>query len=374
MKKIPVAGPWITDLERGYVVDAVENAWYDQAGKYCKLFEAAFADYVGVKHAVSLPHCTSGIHLLLEALNIGPGDEVIVPDVTWIASAAPISQVGAEPCFVDIDPQTWCLDPQSVIDNINEHTKAIIAVDLYGSMPAMRELTAIAEQYGLYLIEDAAEAIGSEYFGGKAGSFGCAGVFSFHGSKTLTTGEGGMLVTDNSELFDRILFLRDHGRVPGDVTFNNAEVGFKYKMSDLQAAVGYGQLQRVDELVDKKRQIFSWYAERLQYQPMLSVNVQPEGIKNSYWMTSVIIDSSIEAPKIPLMSSLQEKGVSTRPFFSPLSAIPAYSQLQQSERAREQNKTAYAISAQALNLPSALSISEGDVDLVCSVLMKELGL
>jgi perosamine synthetase len=212
MERIPVAGPSITQKEIDYVTDAVTNAWYCQANVYHELFEKAFADYLGVRHAVCLPSCTSAIHLALLALGLGPGDEVIVPDATWIASAAPITYVGATPVFADIDERTWCLSSKSFEACITPRTRAVIPVDLYGNMPDMDAIEEIARRRGIAILEDAAEAIGSEYKGRKAGSFGDASVFSFHGSKTLTTGEGGMLVTDDDKLFERAWLLCDHGR------------------------------------------------------------------------------------------------------------------------------------------------------------------
>ena len=238
MQRIPVAGPWITDREIAYVADAAAHDWYEHAGRYPQRFERAFAEYVGVRYAVSVPHCTAAIHLSLVAFGVGPGDEVIVPDVTWIASAAPIKYVGAKPVFADIDPITWCLSAAAFERNITPRTKAVIPVALYGNMPDMDEVRAIARQHKLVVIEDAAEAFGSMYRGHRAGSMGDTGVFSFHGSKTLTTGEGGMLVTDREDICRRVLSLRDHGRPPGDTGFLNEDVAFKYRMSSLQAALG----------------------------------------------------------------------------------------------------------------------------------------
>ena len=247
MDRIPISGPWITQKEIDYVTDAATNAWYANHAMYHVRFEKTFADYLAMKHAVSLPSCTAAIHLSLAALGIGPGDEVIIPDLTWIASSAPISYVGATPIFADVDRDTWCLSAESLNKCITPKTKAVIAVDLYGGMPDWESILEIANAAGLPVIEDAAEAIGSEYQNRKAGTLGRTGTFSFHGSKTLTTGEGGMLVTDDDKLFKRIMILRDHGRDPGDTMFFNAEVGFKYKMSSMQAAMGLGQIERIEE-------------------------------------------------------------------------------------------------------------------------------
>ena len=295
MQLIPVAGPSITDKEIAYVTDAVTNAWFDQAYSYCARFETAFPAYCARRYAVSLPSCTSAIHLALAALGVGPGDEVIVPDTTWIASAAPITYVGATPVFADIAPDTWCLCPASVERCITPRTKAILCVDLYGSMPDMRALQAIARRHNVALIEDAAQAVGSTYRDQRAGSFGDVSVFSFHGSKTLTTGEGGMLLTDDADLIARVRVLRDHGRQPGDTQFWNTHVGFKYKMTDMQAALGLAQLERIEELVRRKREIFGWYQERLGATPCLRLNPDAPCTASSYYMTTVVL-----APSLPV--------------------------------------------------------------------------
>ena len=367
-REIPIAGPWITEREIRYVSDAATVAWYTDANRYVGRFESAFADYLGVKHAIALPSCTSAIHLSLAALGVGPGDEVIVPDVTWIASAAPVTYVGAETVFADIDPITWCLSPDSFEQCITPRTKAVIPVGLYGGMPDMNAIRAIAGPRGIAIIEDAAEAVGSEYWDRKAGSLGDTGVFSFHGSKTMTTGEGGMLVTDRDDLYERILLLRDHGRPPGDRLFHNTEVAFKYKMSNFQAAMGLAQLERIQELVDRKRQIFFWYRDELVEVPGISLNHEPDGVVNSYWMVTVVVDPGYGLTKMVLMQCMQELGVDTRPFFFPLSDIPAYKNSAQAGLARERNLNSYAVSPYGINLPSALILKQDDVHVVCEAL------
>jgi perosamine synthetase len=372
MKRIPVAGPSITDKEIAYVTDAAANGWYEGAGDYNRCFEDAFAAYVGVRHAVSLPSCTSAIHLSLLALGVGPGDEVIVPDATWIASAAPITHVGATPVFADIDPETWCLSAESMEACVTARTKAVIPVELYGSMPDWDAVLAVAEKHGIAVIEDSAEAIGSEYRGRRAGSFGQTGVFSFHGSKTLTTGEGGMLVTDDTALFERTLFLRDHGRPPGDRMFCNTEVAWKYKMSALQAALGLAQLERVEELVARKREIFSWYRNQLAEFPGLTLNAEPEHTRNSYWMSTVLFDAELQLEKADVMEGLSDRGVDSRPFFNPLSSLAAYANCPTTPAAKERNRVAYDLSPRGINLPSALSLTEPDVARVCAAFKEVL--
>jgi len=369
MAQIPIAGPSITQKEIDYVTDAVTNAWYSNANLYHDKFERAFADYVGVKYAISLPSCTSGIHLALAALGVGPGDEVIVPDATWIASAAPINYVGATPIFADVDPLTWCLSADSFEASISDQTKAVIPVDLYGGMPDMDAIRQIAHTHKIAVVEDAAEAIGSQYNGLSAGCLGDIGVFSFHGSKTLTTGEGGMLVTNSQDIYDRVLCLRDHGRQPGDQLFWNQEVAFKYKMSSMQAALGLAQLERIDELVERKRQIFSWYQRRLSEVDSLQLNHEPSNVKNSYWMVTAIFNPNLALDKNRIWSHLKEHNIASRPFFSPLSSLPAYANLPQSQMGQSQNSVSYAICPYGINLPSAYEVSEEQVNYVCDVIL-----
>jgi perosamine synthetase len=365
MERIQVSGPSITQKEIDYVCDAVTNAWYGNANVYHERFERAFAEYVGVRHAVSLPSCTSAIHLSLLALGVGPGDEVVVPDATWIASAAPITYVGATPVFADIDRRTWCLDPASFEQCVTPRTKAVIPVDIYGNMPEMDAIREVAERHGIAVVEDAAEAVGAEYRGRRAGSFGVTGVFSFHGSKTLTTGEGGMLVTDDDDLHRRVLFLRDHGRRPGDKAFFNTEVAYKYKMSSMQAALGLAQLERIDELVERKRQIFAWYEAELAGFEGVTLNYEAPGTKSVYWMVTVVTSPEFGIEKDELMALMSEAGVDCRPFFRPLSSLPAYAGTESAERARLANRVSYEITPYGLNLPSGLDMTAEKVRRVC---------
>lgn len=368
MDRIPVAGPWITQKEIDYVTDAVTNAWYANAGVYHERFERAFAEYVGLPFAMALPSCTSAIHLSLLSLGVGPGDEVIVPDITWIASAAPVTYVGAVPVFADIDPKTWCLSAESFEACITPKTKAVIPVDLYGNMPDCDAIREVAQRKHVALIEDAAESIGSEYKSRKAGSFGETGVFSFHGSKTLTTGEGGMLVTAREGLYRRAQFLRDHGRKPGDKAFFNTEIAYKYKMSSLQAALGLAQLERIEELIAQKRQIFAWYEERLRDLEGITLNYEAPGVKNTYWMITAVLNEGLGVGKERLQAEMSARNIDCRPFFYPLSSLPAYNTTEKARKARQRNRVSYQISPWAINLPSALSMSREKVNFVCESL------
>jgi perosamine synthetase len=367
-KRIPVAGPWITQKEVEYVADAAAHAWYENARAYQDRFEKAFAEYVGVRCAVCLPSCTSAIHLSLLALGIGAGDEVIVPDITWIASAAPITYVGATPVFADIDPETWCLSASAFEACLTPRTRAVIPVDLYGMMPDLAPIQRIARRHGVAVIEDAAEAIGSEYTGRKAGSLGDTGVFSFHGSKTLTTGEGGMLVTDRAETHQRVLFLRDHGRDPGGRMFWNTEVAYKYRMSSLQAALGLAQLERIEELLARKRQIVDWYRRALAGVKGLTLPRDADGARSVPWMVTVIVAETFGVQKEGLIEEMRAHGIECRPFFYPLSSLPAYAHLAQAREASRRNTVSYRLSPYGINLPSGLMLTREAVAYVCETL------
>jgi perosamine synthetase len=309
----------------------------------------------------------------LAGLGIGPGDEVIVPDITWIASAAPTHYVGATPVFADIDETTWCISAESVQECVTSRTKAIIPVGLYGLTPDMDALRGVARKHGLRIIEDAAQTIGSKYKGQLAGTLGDAGVFSFHGTKTMTTGEGGMFVTDDDELYERVQVLRDHGRTKANFrNFYNTEVAFKYRMSSLQAAFGFGQLERIDELIGKKREIFGWYRDRFVEIPGLRLNAEPPDYFSTFWMTTVIVDPDYGLTNQDLMAAFAERAVDTRPFFHPLSALPAFDDTPQAARAKKRNAVAYFLSPRGLNLPSAMRLTEAQVDRVCAVLREIL--
>lgn len=368
--RIPVAGPWITQREIDCVADAVKHAWYADAGMYHDRFERAFASRVGRAHAMALPSCTSALHLALSAMGIGPGDEVIIPETTWIATAAPVSYVAATPVFVDVDPVTWCISPQVFEAAITPQTKAVITVDLYGNMADYDQILKIAARHGLRVIEDCAEAAGATYKGKEAGGFGDVSVFSFHGSKTLTTGEGGMLLTDDASLFARASFLRDHGRAPGDFSFENSEVAFKYKMSSMQAALGHAQLERLEELVSRKRQIFDWYEERLAGVSGFTLNDPGPDVESAYWMTSLVWEDAYGINKRELSRLLSNQGIDTRPFFSPLSSLGAYRGLSGVLTCRSKNPVSYSLADQGINLPSSLSLTETEVDFVCQELKR----
>jgi perosamine synthetase len=298
----------------------------------------------------------------MAALGIGPGDEVIMADTNWIATASPIVHLGAKPIFVDILPDSWCLDPELVEKAITPRTKAIVVVHLYGNLCDMNRLLAIGEEHGIPVIEDAAEAIGSVYHGKRAGSMGKFGAFSFHGAKTLTTGEGGMFVTDDPELYEHVLTLSNHGRTRGQTKqFWPDIVGFKYKMSNVQAAIGCAQMERIDELISRKREIFSYYRSRLGHIRNLSMNPEPIGVVIGAWMPTVVFDSETGITRERLQTAFNSENVDARVFFYPLSHLSMFD-------AETDNSIAGDIADRAINLPSYHDMTNSDQDRIIAVL------
>lgn len=283
-------------------------------------------------------------------------------DTNWIASAAPIVHLGAKPIFVDILPDSWCIDPDLAEASITPRTKAILAVHLYGNLCDMERLLAIGEAHGIPVIEDAAEAIGSEYFGKRAGSMGRFGAFSFHGTKTVTTGEGGMLVTSDSALYERVLTLSNHGRSRGQrKQFWPDMVGFKYKMSNIQAALGCAQMERIAELIGRKRQIFHYYRDHLRDLPGVQMNPEPSNIVNGAWMPTVMFEETTGVSREKLVTAFSEGNIDARVFFHPLSGLPMFD-------AAPGNRHAWAIPKRAINLPSYHDMTTSDQDRVIAVL------
>lgn len=356
--------PSITELEVRYATDAAANGWGEHCYDYINRFEEAFKAHLGVKFAIATSSCTGALHMGMAALGIGPDDEVIMADTNWIATAAPITYLGAKPVFVDILPDSWCLDPDLVEKAITPRTKAIVAVHLYGNLCEMDKLLAIGKKYGIPVIEDAAEAIGSIYHGKRAGSMGKFGAFSFHGTKTLTTGEGGIFVTNDPELYEHVLTLSNHGRARGQTKqFWPDMIGFKYKMSNIQAAIGCAQVERIDELTRRKREIFSYYRERLTTIPGLSMNPEPEDTINGAWMPTVVFNPETGITREILQATFASENIDARVFFHTLSSLPMFEE-------RLTNVQAWDVPTRAINLPSYHDITVDEKSRVCSVIEK----
>lgn len=364
--KVPYAKPSITQLEIDYVNDATTNGWGEQRNSYIDRFEREFAEHLDVKFAIATSSCTGALHMGLSALDIGPGDEVILADSNWIATVAPVVHLGATPIFVDVLSDTWCIDSALVEEAITKNTKVILATHLYGNLANMKELLAIGLRHGLPVIEDAAEAIGSKYFGRRAGSIGRFGVFSFHGSKTISTGEGGMLVTNDAELYEKVLTLSNHGRDRNETRmFWPAVVGFKYKMSNIQAAMGCAQLLRINELVRKRQQTLSTYKKELLPLGSVSMNPDQEGCENGAWMPTVIFEGSEKSYK-GVFENLRMEGIDTRPFFVPLSQIGFFPK-------STINPTSASLANFGFNLPSYYDIISDELKIVVNTLKRLIG-
>jgi perosamine synthetase len=351
---ILTAGPSVSAKEGFYSYDAALKGWNSEWSKYLSKFERNFADYVGVKYAMATSSCTGALQIGLMALDIGPGDEVIVPDQTWVATANAVRYVGAIPIFADIEVDTWNLDVKSVEGLITNKTKAIMPVHMYGHPARMDALVALANKYNLKIVEDAAPAIGAEWQGKRCGSFGDFAGFSFQGAKLMVTGEGGMLVTNNDDLYKKALKIWDQGRNPTKVFWID-EDGVKFKMSNVQAAIGLAQLERVDELIEMKRRIFSWYEEILHDVPFITLNKEINEARSIYWMSSIRLDLDAPLSRDELMKILKSRNIDSRPVFPAISQYPIWPKQQSPQ------PIASLVGNQAINLPSGVCLSKDEV-------------
>ncbi|OGJ56317.1 hypothetical protein A3D88_01505 [Candidatus Peribacteria bacterium RIFCSPHIGHO2_02_FULL_52_16] len=362
--KVPVNEPVLTKEAKQYVAEAMESGWISSAGKYIEQFEAEFAAFLGVKHAVTTTSGTTAIHLALATLNIGPGDEVIVPDFTMMGSILPVLYCGATPIFVDAKPETFNIDPSLIEKKITKKTKAIMPVHLYGQSADMDPILAIAKKHNLYVVEDAAEAHGATYKGCLCGSMGDIGCFSFYANKIITTGEGGMLVTNDDQLVARARTLKDLAHSP-QKRFWHEEMGFNYRMTNLQAAVGLGQLKHIDEFIKHKQWMADRYREGLKGIKGLRLPAVKKDSLNVYWMYGVLVEESFPMAKDELRAALREKGVDTRDFFYSSASQPLFKDL---PSAKESFPVSKMLSERGFYLPSGLALTEEQVDYVCSAL------
>ena len=366
---IPVAEPCLGEEELKNVIEAVKSGWISSKGKFIEEFEGGFAKYCGVKYGVATANGTAALHLALKSLGINKGDEVIVPTLTFVATANAVIYCNAKPVFVDSHPEYWCIDPEKIEERITKNTKAIIVVHLYGHPCDMDWIMDIAEDKGLYVIEDCAEAHGAEYKGKKVGSFGDIACFSFYGNKIITTGEGGMCVTDNEELAERMRLLRDHGMSRHKKYWHDI-VGFNYRMTNLQAAIGVAQLGKLDEFIEKKRQIAKWYAEELkelEEKGLIELHPEMPWAKCVYWMYSILIGDEAKISRDELMKKLEEKGIETRPFFIPMHILPIH-------KRDKRFPVAEKLAREGVNLPSSVKLNREDVEIIVDCLRRFLKL
>lgn len=355
MYKIPVYKPFLGGNEKKYVNDCLDSTWISSKGKYVDLFEKEFSKYINVNHSITVSNGTVALHLALEALGIKFEDEVIVPTFTYIASVNAIIYTGAKPVFVDSLENNWQIDPVDIRKKITKKTKAIMVVHLYGHPCNMDEIMKIAKEYELYVIEDCAEAFGSKYKGKFVGTFGDISTFSFFGNKTITTGEGGMVVTNDETLYERALHLKGQGLAKWREYWHDV-VGYNYRMTNICAAIGLAQLEQADKFINKKREIANWYKKELVGLPL---KIQPEqkGTFNTYWMVTIVLEDYRK--REALREYLKENEIETRPTFYPIHTMPMFS------KTFERHIIAEKIARSGMNLPSYPELCYEEVKFIC---------
>ena len=359
-KPILVSGSSVGPLEVHYTADAAQTGWNEKCFDYIKRFEKTVCEALGVRYAVATPSCTTALQLSLLTIGVKAGDEVILPDSTWVATANAVSYTGATPVFVDVCEDDWTMDPDAVERAITTKTKAIIPVHLYGHPCKMDRINAIAKARGLYVIEDAAQSMGSLYHGRHAGSLGDMACFSFHGSKIVVMGEGGVFTTNDEKLYDRAKFLADVAKHPTKRFFND-EIGYKFRLSNLQAAFGTAQMERLEEIVAKKRQVFQWYQEELDGIEGLTLNPELPGIRNNYWMVTPVLDERWGHDAEWLLAELGKCAISGRPFFYRITDFPMYQKFR-----REPTPVAQQLHERGLNLPCGAELTREEIRYVCA--------
>lgn len=357
---IPVSEPYLNGKEIEYVTDCINSNWISSIGKYVTQFEDMFAEFCGTDHAVATSNGTAALHLALLALDIGPGDEVIMPNLTFVATGNSVLYCGARPVLIDVDCATWNIAPEKIEEKITERTKAIMAVHLYGHPCDMDAINSIAKKHNLKVIEDSAEAHGAEYNNRRVGGIGDIGVFSFYGNKLITTGEGGMITTNDFDVVEKIRLLRDHAMSKTRRYWHDL-LGYNYRITNIQSAIGVAQMEQIDGFIEKKRQNAVLYNSLLGNLDGITTPPEAAGCKNVYWMYSVLIEDVFGISRDEVMKQLYEKGVDTRPFFYPLNQLPMY-------KNDDPYPVADELSRRGINLPSATTLTETDIKTVCDAL------
>jgi perosamine synthetase len=365
--KVPVCIPTLSGEEWKYLKECLDTNWISSKGKFIEEFEDGFADYIGVKYGCTTTSGTAAIHLALISSGIKPGDEVIVPAFTMMGSIFPIIYCGAKPVLVDSEVETWNIDVSKIEEKITERTKAIMVVHIYGHPCDMEPIMDIANKYDLYVVEDAAEAHGAEYKGKKVGTFGDLSCFSFYANKIITTGEGGMLLTNNKGIYEKAKRLKDMAFTE-ERRFLHYDVGFNYRMTNMQAAIGLAQLEKINTYVEARRRNAKLYNELLKDIEGIKLPSEKKWAKNVYWMYSILVDEKkFGMSRDALMNTLADEGIDTRPFFVPMHQQPVLR-----ERGLFGGEESYPIaeelSKNGLNLPSSSSLSKNDIELVSNII------
>jgi len=370
MKNIPSAGPSITQAEINLVTEAIKDGWGDKMSFYIDQFIEKFSAYVGVKYCLPTAHCTDAIHLAMLSLDIGIGDEVIVPDLTWVASASPVTYLGATPIFADVDPVSWCITSKSIEKCITPKTKAVVVVDLLGNMPDWNEILQLCQNKGIRIIEDAAQGLGATYRGKQAGSFGEISVFSFSPTKLITSGQGGAFCTNDHSLYKKAKLLSHHGideKLTGKYFWSNI-VGYNFTWTNLQASLALAQLNRIDELIAHKRWLFKEYKKHLEFIDGLKMSNSYDNVESVYWITVIVLDSSYELNKEKLMEKFLEYNIDTRPMYYPISSMPPFQSYITDKNMSSINSISYNLSKYAICLPNGNNLNSKDVEQICNAL------
>jgi perosamine synthetase len=370
MKFIPISKPSITQKEIDYVTDAVKSGWVSSFGKYLEEFEDVFAHFCNTGYALTVMNGTCALHLALAVYDIKEGDEVIVPDLTFIATANAVRYAGANVVIVDIERDTLCIDPDKIERAITKNTKAIIPVHLYGHPANMVEIMSIAKKHNIVVIEDAAEAHGAEVNGIKVGSIGDCGVFSFYGNKIITTGEGGMITTNDKDFYEKAIYLRDHA-MSKSKRYWHTQIGYNYRMTNLQAALGVVQLERINEFLAKRKLVFELYKKYMSSSLNIRLNQTSQWAKNVYWMICIEIEGYNEIQRDALIIKLKEKGIDSRPYFYPVSDMPMYAKANTTDT--PVTPVTHEIYCKGINLPTYFDITEDEIKYICQILMEILG-
>lgn len=362
---IPISAPVLAGNEKQYVMDCLDSTWISSRGKYIEQFEHAFADFCGVEHAVSCSNGTTALHLALLVLGVGAGDEVIVPTLTFVATANAVMYCRARPVFVDAEPRTWNMDPALIEAKITPRTKGIIVVHLYGHSVGMDSVLAIARRHGLFVLEDAAEAHGALYKGKRVGSMGDIATFSFFGNKVLTTGEGGMVVTNNEQMARKAHLLKEQGMDP-DRRYWHPVIGYNYRMTNIAAAIGLAQVEKSEWHLQRRREVASWYREKLQRAPGLVLQVEEDWAHHVYQFFTVILGDNIPLSREDVLAYLLHKGIEGRPVVYPSHTLPSYADLGR----RESFPVAERIASRGINLPTSADLTREEVHYVSDCLLE----
>ena len=373
--KITSAGPSITQAEIDLVTQAITDGWQDRMNWYIDQFVKEFSDYIGIKYCLPTAHCTDAIHLAMLALDIGPGDEVIVPDLTWVASVSPVCYVGATPVFADVDKDSWCITAESINKYITPKTKAVVVVYLLGNMPEWDEIIELCKSKNIKIIEDAAEGIGATYKGKKAGNFGDISLFSFNATKLIMSGQGGAVCTDDSELYDKVKLISHHGidKSSSGKYYWSTVIGYNYCWTNIQAALALAQLRRIDELIFYKTWLFKEYEKGLVGVKGIRLNSATENVNPVYWISTVIIDEKYGMNKEDIIEKFIKYNIDIRPLFYPISSMPPFEKYLDGINIKYKNLESYSLSNYGVCLPNGNNLSASDVKYICDAFKEILG-